>query len=53
MSWLKKCITKIALDKQNRMVRAGVGKHNGKWFIRVDLWVAGFRLARADPPKTN
>jgi hypothetical protein len=39
-------ITKIPLDEQNRMLRAGFGKHCGKWFIRIDLWFVGFRLAR-------
>lgn len=38
-------ITRIRLDKDNRMLRAGFGKHGGKWFIRVDLWFVGFRLS--------
>lgn len=40
-------ITKISLDENNRMVRIGVGKHDGRWFFRVDLWYVGFRLAAA------
>lgn len=34
----------IHLNKNNRMLRIGFGKHEGKWFIRVDLWFIGFRL---------
>jgi hypothetical protein len=37
-------IDKIILDKNNRMLRIGFGKHNGNWFFRIDLWWAGFRL---------
>lgn len=35
---------KIKLGQANRMLRIGFGKHEGKWFIRIDLWFAGFRL---------
>jgi hypothetical protein len=38
-------ITKIPLEPNNRMLRIGFGKNNGKWFFRVDLWFAGFRLS--------
>lgn len=37
-------IDKIILDKYNRMLRIGFGKHNGNWFFRIDLWWVGFRL---------
>jgi len=37
-------IDKITLDKDNRMLRIGFGKHNGNWFFRLDLWWVGFRL---------
>lgn len=37
-------LTKINLDYNNRMLRAGFGKHEGKWFVRVDLWFFGWRL---------
>jgi hypothetical protein len=37
-------IDKIILDKDNRMLRIGFGKHNGNWFFRIDLWWVGFRL---------
>lgn len=40
-------ITRIILDKPNRMVRAGMGKNNGAWFARVDLWFIGYRLTKA------
>jgi hypothetical protein len=37
-------ITKVDLDRPNRMVRAGFGKNNGRWFARVDLWWFGIRF---------
>lgn len=37
-------IDKIPLDAKNRMLRFGFGKHDGEWFVRIDLWWAGFRL---------
>ena len=37
-------ITKINLDENNRMLRFGFGKHDGKWFFRIDLWFFGIRL---------
>ncbi|HET8688639.1 MAG TPA: hypothetical protein VFM18_18650 [Methanosarcina sp.] len=40
-------ITKIPLDNANRMLRFGFGKHDGKWFIRIDLWCVGYRIAKA------
>ncbi len=36
---------KLDMSKGNRMVRAGIGQHNGVWFARVDLWWVGFRLS--------
>lgn len=36
---------KIPLDPKNRMIRAGVGKHDGTWFARIDLWCIGFRVS--------
>ena len=39
-------LTKIPLDKDNRMLRLGFGKHDGHWFARVDLWFFGVRLTR-------
>lgn len=35
----------IEMKAGNRMVRLGAGQHDGKWFIRVDLWWVGVRLA--------
>lgn len=37
-------MTTIQLDKNNRMLRFGFGKNQGKWFVRLDLWFKGFRL---------
>jgi len=37
-------LSKIPLEKNNRMLRAGFGKHDGKWFARVDLWFIGVRI---------
>lgn len=39
-------IDKILLNKDNRMLRIGVGKHDGNWFFRVDFWFYGFRLTK-------
>ena len=39
-------ITKIPLNKDNRMVRIGFCKHDGSWFFRVDLWYFGYRFKR-------
>tara|TARA_R110001583_G_scaffold81273_1_gene217066 strand:- start:947 stop:1144 length:198 start_codon:yes stop_codon:yes gene_type:complete len=41
---LKKMVKLINLDKQNRMLRFGFGKHNGTWFMRLDLWWFGIRI---------
>jgi hypothetical protein len=38
-------MTYIPLDKNNRMLRIGFGKHNGKWFARIDLWYIGVRIS--------
>ena len=37
-------VTKIELDSNNRMLRVGFGKHDGKWFARIDLWYNGYRI---------
>jgi hypothetical protein len=37
-------LTQISLDADNRMLRIGFGKHNGRWFFRVDLWWFGVRI---------
>ena len=34
----------IKLDKQNRMLRIGFGKHDNNWFFRIDFWFIGIRL---------
>lgn len=39
-------LTKISMDQDNRMLRLGIGKNNGCWFARVDLWCVGFRITR-------
>ena len=41
-------LTKIALDKNNRMLRAGLGKNNGNWFARIDLWYIGLRVTSSE-----
>jgi hypothetical protein len=41
-----KVFTVISLNTANRMLRIGFGKHNNKWFVRVDLWFKAFRLAQ-------
>lgn len=37
-------LTRIPLAAGGRMLRVGLGQHEGHWFFRVDLWWAGFRL---------
>ena len=39
-------IDKIKLDQNNRMIRIGFGKHDGKWFFRIDLWYKGYRIKK-------
>lgn len=39
-------LTKIDLDQNNRMLRVGFGKHDGKWFFRVDLWYTALRITK-------
>lgn len=39
-------LTTIKLDKDNRMLRAGLGKNEGNWFARIDLWYIGFRITK-------
>lgn len=39
-------ISKITLLKGSRMIRFGFGQNEGRWFVRIDLWSIGFRLAR-------
>lgn len=34
----------IKLDKCNRMIRVGFGKHSSQWFFRIDLWYIGIRV---------
>lgn len=37
-------LTKLELDKNNRMLRFGFGYHKGDFFIRVDLWTVAYRI---------
>jgi len=37
---------KIPLSKNNRMLRLGFGKNEGRWFGRIDLWFYGFRVSQ-------
>jgi hypothetical protein len=39
-------LTKITLDKDNRMLRIGIGKNDSNWFARIDLWGIGFRITK-------
>ena len=39
-------LDKIKLDRNNRMLRIGLGKHEGKWFFRIDIWFIGYRLKK-------
>jgi hypothetical protein len=35
----------IELDQNNRMIRIGAGKKDGKWFFRIDCWLIGYRIS--------
>jgi hypothetical protein len=37
-------LTRIPLDTNNRMLRIGFGKHDGRWFARIDVWFFGIRI---------
>jgi hypothetical protein len=39
-------VTTLFLDRRNRMLRIGFGKHDGRWFVRADLWCIGIRITR-------
>ena len=39
-------IETIHLDRNNRMLRIGFGKNNGRWFFRIDLWFIGIRIKK-------
>jgi hypothetical protein len=39
-------LTKILLDKDDRMLRIGFGKNKGNWFFRIDLWCVGYRITK-------
>lgn len=34
----------LPMTPGNRMLRIGVGQHEGRWFLRLDLWFFGIRL---------
>lgn len=40
-----KYVTVIPMAKGNRMLRIGIGQHDGRVFTRVDLWFRGYRIA--------
>jgi len=39
-------LTTIHLSKENRMLRIGLGLHDGSWFFRIDFWFKGFRITK-------
>lgn len=43
--FLKEHFTVIPLDKDNRMLRVGFGKNEGRGFFRIDLWSFGLRIS--------
>ncbi len=44
-TWFFMTLTRIPLDARNRMLRLGLGLHEGRFFLRVDLWWTGFRFS--------
>ncbi len=51
-SIIVKMIDIIHLNKDNRMLRIGFGKHEKKWFARLDLWFIGIRLKNGNTRNT-
>lgn len=41
----------LNMNKDNRMLRFGFGKHEGQWFVRLDLWKKGYRWTFGNKPK--
>ena len=37
-------ITVIKMQPGSRMIRLGLGQHEGRWFARIDLWWVGIRF---------
>lgn len=37
-------VDRINMDKDNRKLRIGGGKYDGKPYFRVDLWFIGYRF---------
>lgn len=38
-------VTTIKMSPENRKVRIGFGKYEGRWFARIDLWWVGYRFS--------
>lgn len=36
----------IPMSPGNRMIRFGCGQHEGRWFLRLDLWFFGIRIVQ-------
>jgi hypothetical protein len=36
----------IRMSKDNRKLRIGIGKYEGSWFFRIDLWFFGIRISQ-------
>lgn len=39
-------IVKVDIPENQRLARIGVGKHEGVWFFRIDLWNRGYRIQK-------
>lgn len=35
----------VKMEAGNRMIRVGFGKNANRWFVRIDMWWYGFRVA--------
>lgn len=40
---------KIDLDENNRILRFGIGRNFGVWYVRLDLWFVGLRIRQKRP----
>lgn len=46
-------VTKVENAPGNEMIRLGSGRNQYRWYIRLDLWSVGYRLARREEPEVQ
>lgn len=45
LPWTLPHIEKIKMEEDGRMLRIGLGKNAGRWFLRIDFWFFGIRIS--------